>query len=666
MVSSRGILILEKLLKDKENQNLKDLGEYFDLGERTIRYEIEKLMEEINEVENIIEISRGNIIINNREVSKKFLENNYSVKVFSSEERELYILFKILFFRIINQSEVMEEMDISRSTIKIHLKNIKNILDKYHLTLESCHKKGLKLVGEEENIRSLLLKTITSIKKQGNIFFKKILDNYLALDEDGIKIFINYCQKLMEKIISDEAYEIIKNYIIIMILMIRNKNEIDKIKNEKFLENTKEYEYVNRGGTLLEAHYEINISKMEFLKITDYFLGSHTYNVSYSYYENWVEMEILVTKLINEFNKRIEVDISRDEILIDGLLNHLKPTIYRINNNIELENSIYEEVLESYPHLYKITSDVVKQLEDYIGNKFTEDEIAFLSIHFKAAIDRNKVKSKNKKNVLIVCGLGYGTSKLLSQKLREIYSIEIVDIIPKHFLKKTLKENENIDCIITSLDLSEENIDREIIRVHPILIEEDIKKLDKSGISRRNKKILFSKLMDTIKKYSIITEEEKLLEELKDILEINLVDDISPKKLTIFDMLDKNSIVRMEKISSWEEGIKIAGNILMEKGAIKETYIDGMIETIKKYGSYMVLAPGIVFPHARTEENVIKSSFGILQLDEGVLFPGNKLIKTIVAFSSRDNKEHIEAFVEIVEIFNGQNFSMDNFINKIQ
>ncbi|SJZ38183.1 Transcriptional antiterminator [Cetobacterium ceti] len=666
MISSRGILILEKLLKDKENQNLKDLVEYFDLGERTIRYEIEKLMEEINEVENIIEISRGNITINNREVSKKFLENNYSVKVFSSEERELYILFKILFFRIINQSEVMEEMDISRSTIKIHLKNIKNILDKYHLTLESCHKKGLKLVGEEENIRSLLLKTITSIKKQGNIFFKKILDNYLALDEDGIKIFINYCQKLMEKIISDEAYEIIKNYIIIMILMIRNKNEIDKIKNEKFLENTKEYEYVNRGGTLLEAHYEINISKMEFLKITDYFLGSHTYNVSYSYYENWVEMEILVTKLINEFNKRIEVDISRDEILIDGLLNHLKPTIYRINNNIELENSIYEEVLESYPHLYKITSDVVKQLEDYIGNKFTEDEIAFLSIHFKAAIDRNKVKSKNKKNVLIVCGLGYGTSKLLSQKLREIYSIEIVDIIPKHFLKKTLKENENIDCIITSLDLSEENIDREIIRVHPILIEEDIKKLDKSGISRRNKKILFSKLMDTIKKYSIITEEEKLLEELKDILEINLVDDISPKKLTIFDMLDKNSIVRMEKISSWEEGIKIAGNILMEKGAIKETYIDGMIETIKKYGSYMVLAPGIVFPHARTEENVIKSSFGILQLDEGVLFPGNKLIKTIVAFSSRDNKEHIEAFVEIVEIFNGQNFSMDNFINKIQ
>lgn len=666
MVSSRGILILEKLLKDKENQNLKDLGEYFDLGERTIRYEIEKLMEEINIEENIIEISRGNITINNREVSKKFLENNYSVKVFSSEERELYILFKTLFFRIINQSEVMEEMDISRSTIKIHLKNIKNILDKYHLTLESCHKKGLKLVGEEENIRSLLLKTITSIKKQGNIFFKKIIDNYLALDEDGIKIFINYCQKLMEKIISDEAYEIIKNYITIMILMIRNKNEIDKIKNEKFLENTKEYEYVNRGGTLLEAHYEINISKMEFLKITDYFLGSHTYNVSYSYYENWVEMEILVTKLINEFNKRIEVDISRDEILIDGLLNHLKPTIYRINNNIELENSIYEEVLESYPHLYKITVDVIKQLEDYVGNKFTENEIAFIVIHFKAAIDRNKVKSKNKKNVLIVCGLGYGTSKLLSQKLREIYSIEIVDIIPKHFLKKTLKENENIDCIITSLDLSEENIDREIIRVHPILIEEDIKKLDKSGISRRNKKILFSKLMDTIKKHTIITEEEKLLEELKDILEINLVDDISPKKLTIFDMLDKNSIVRMEKISSWEEGIKIAGNILMEKGAIKETYIDGMIETIKKYGSYMVLAPGIVFPHARTEENVIKSSFGILQLDEGVLFPGNKLIKTIVAFSSRDNKEHIEAFVEIVEIFNGQNFSMDNFINKIQ
>ena len=74
-------------------------------------------------------------------------------------------------------------------------------------------------------------------------------------------------------------------------------------------------------------------------------------------------MEILVKKLITEFNKRVDVDISQDETLVDGLLNHIKPTIYRIQNGIELENSIYQEVLESYPQLFDITSEVLEGLE---------------------------------------------------------------------------------------------------------------------------------------------------------------------------------------------------------------------------------------------------------------------------------------------------------------
>lgn len=56
-----------------------------------------------------------------------------------------------------------------------------------------------------------------------------------------------------------------------------------------------------------------------------------------------------------------------------------------------------------------------KYLEKYIGKTIPKEEIAFLTIHFKTAIDRKLSIQKKTKNILLVCGLGYGSSKLLAQ-----------------------------------------------------------------------------------------------------------------------------------------------------------------------------------------------------------------------------------------------------------
>ncbi|MGL5023142.1 MAG: BglG family transcription antiterminator [Cetobacterium sp.] len=165
----------------------------------------------------------------------------------------------------------------------------------------------------------------------------------------------------------------------------------------------------------------------------------------------------MLKEMILDFNSYIKENITEDKLLLEGLLNHIKPTIYRIKNKIELENSIYKEVLESYPNYFNITKAVLKKIEDKMNLTFTEDEISFLVIHFKAAIDRNKVKSK-KKRVVLVCGLGYGTSKLLAQQLNQYYYLEIVDIIPEYLIDKVISKND-IDLILTTVDVDEYLID---------------------------------------------------------------------------------------------------------------------------------------------------------------------------------------------------------------
>ena len=187
----------------------------------------------------------------------------------------------------------------------------------------------------------------------------------------------------MNKIISDEAYNIIAIYLIIAIIRIKQGKILEKIANKQFLKETDEYNTILKAKSILESSYDIVLEENEILQITDYFLGSHTYNFEKSYYNNWIEIDILVKKFINNFNKKIDVDISKDKLLLEGILNHIKPTIYRLQNKIRLENSIFLEVLNSYPNIFYNTKNSLKDIEKYLGIEFSNDEVAFLAIYLK-------------------------------------------------------------------------------------------------------------------------------------------------------------------------------------------------------------------------------------------------------------------------------------------
>ena len=648
MLTSKSVELLKFLLSKKNKILLKELAEHFNLSERSIRYEIEKISEEIEEENFNFFLNKGEVWIDNYVYLEKFLEDNRGY-ILSPKERELYIFLKICFERVINQTVISDELEISKSTIKTHLRDIRKILELYNLELELLPKKGLIVKGEEEQFRQCTLKAIYLSKKQKSKFLDDIIKKYLKnINEDGLKLFINYCQKLMDKIISDEAYEIILRYLTMVIFFNRKDCKINSIKNENFLKSTKEYDSVQKSKALLEGYYEIELSEAEYLKITDYFLGSHTYNISYSYYENWVEIEIIIRNFIEKVNKKLDVDVSNDETLILGLVNHIKPTIYRIKNGIELENTIYEEVIESYPKLFSLVKSSVGELEKFINNKFTNDEIAFITIHFKAAIDRNVKKKREKLKLLIVCGSGYGSSKLLAQQIRDIYRVEIVDTIPKYLLEKMAKRKD-IDVILTTVPIENFKTEKEIIKVSSLLTKEDIQKLDSYPIPRDNKKILFSELLNVIEQNTGEKVNEKLKMGLKNFLDTRLIDDIFHKKITIFDLLPEQRIKIKGKAKNWEEAIREAGELLLEDNCIEKEYIDDMIKAVKEYGGYIMFVPNIIFPHAKITDRVKKTGFSIVLYEEEIDFIDGQKINIVISFCSKDEREHLDGLINIIE-----------------
>ncbi|MGL5123715.1 MAG: BglG family transcription antiterminator [Fusobacteriaceae bacterium] len=652
MLPIRFIDILTFILKNNNEITLKNIANAVHLTQKNVRMELEKLNEylSLNHYKKI-EIEKDVLKYFDLNEILMLLEDNNNFSP-TSEEREIYIILIILLNREINQRKISEELNIGKTTVKGHLKDVKKFLIRYNLTLEIQHKKGLQLVGKEENIRENLLKILNIISNKNSLYLKNKIEKLVlnTINGEGIKKFINYCQKLMKIIISDEAYDIIFKYLKISLYMSKRSYIIESIKNEIFLSQTKEYKAVKKSSPILEEWYEIELSRFEYLKITDYFLGSNTYNLNYSYYDNWVEMEIIIKELILEFNKEIKEDISQDKLLLEGLLNHIKPTIYRIKNNIILENSIYKEVIESYPSLFKIVKNIIKKLENSMNIKFTEDEIAFLVIHFKAAMDRNIIKNEKIK-ILLVCSSGYGTSNLLAQKIKQYYNVIIIDIIPKYLIESILRK-EKIDIILSTVDIEKSITSKPIIKLNSILSEEDKRKIESYGILKNNKKISMDSLVQVIKRNSNELNEKKLKKELKELLDEFLVDDIIHKKNTIFDYLNNQRILLNETAKDWKEAIEKIGSLLIKENIIEQEYIEDSIKIIEEFGSYIILAPQVAFPHARTTGKVKETGFSIITLNKPVLFPSGELVSIFVLFSSKDNKEHLEFFMNLVDLFN--------------
>ena len=663
MLNSKGNNILKYLYKNEGKGSIKELAQTLQLSERSIRYELDKIDEYFLR-EGLEPLKRkfgGKIFFEKYDIfleNKEFEENKSNLDIY---ERREYLSFICVFDEKINLTKASKILDVSRTTIRNDIRDIREELLNNNLELKISQQEGLILSGEETDIRKQQLKFL---RKYSNFIFysnvdlktKKelIVEEYIKyIDINIIKNFINYIQRLLDKIISDEAYNIIAIYLIIAIIRIKQGKILEKIANKQFLKETIEYETILKAKGIIESAYDINLEENEILQITDYFLGSHTYNFEKSYYSNWIEIDILVKKFIDKFNKKIDVDISKDKLLLDGILNHIKPTIYRLQNKIKLENSIFIEVLNSYPTIFYNTKNSLKEIEKYLGIEFSNDEVAFLAIYFKAAIDRNRYKRKNLKKVLVVCGYGYGTSNLLVQQLKEIYTINIVKTIPRHLLEKTLQKEE-VDLIISTVDI-EDNISIPIVKVKSILTQEDIDKLDKYSLSRQRKRYMLSELLEIIEENCTIENKEELIKGLNIYFEQRLVNDMEESEYKLTDFIKEKNILLNQIAETWEEAVILAGNILVDNKIVEVNYIDAMIENIKKLGSYVVIGENIAIPHAQKDESVLKTGMGLVVLKKPVIFPNDRKVQVILVFSSLDNKEHLNALADLVELITDYN-----------
>lgn len=648
----RGLDILKILLETKEDLSYKYLSDFFEVNERTIRYDVEKINEvlEENSFPPILKKSKGIIHYEDIDILKKVID--FLVKeIDPSYTKDELVLFKILFLGRINLRELSDEFQISRTNIKNILKHEREQLKNYGLSLEIETQKGLILTGKEENIRRYQVKFLAQYSK--DMYVKENIQRfYSKIDRSKIKIFLDDLIKTTGYLISDEPYKTLLNYLTIMVDRVSKGNTLETVENKNFFMNLQEYRQIDRSIKKLEESFQMVLNENEKARITDYFLGSHCYSPEKSRYNFWIEIDLLAKKMIKIFSDTVGISLENDSILLEGIVNHLKPTIHRLRNNLTLENSILEDFLKLYHPIFLTTKKASSPLRDFIDMDITDDEIAFLGTHFKAALDRNSGISDTKCNLLVVCSSGYGTSKLLSQQINENFIVDIKDIIPSYKLDNY--DLKGIDMVLTTLDI-EISLEKPVVTVNPILSKEDREFLENVGLQKKKTKVLLSKILDIIGKTCTVEKEKDLQEGLKLLLGNLLINDIQKKDLHLSELIG-NRIFLQKRGMSWEKAVQESGILLMEDGWCDETYIHSMVEKINEFGSYMTMDNMLAIPHSRNEGNVFKTGMSLISFDEEIIFPNNISVKTILTFTSIDGVEHLEALSNFLDLVNNYGF----------
>ena len=116
------------------------------------------------------------------------------------------------------------------------------------------------------------------------------------------------------------------------------------------------------------------------------------------------------------------------------------------------------------------------------------------------------------------------------------------------------------------------------------------------------------------------------------------------------DILTKD-VVRLdvEGLTTPEEVIHFSGQLLVNSGKVKETYIVKMEEAFHDLGPYMVMAPGIAMPHARPSGDVSEPCISFIRLKDPVSFnhPFNDPVKLVFTLGGVENDSHLALLQEL-------------------
>ncbi|MEE0476224.1 MAG: BglG family transcription antiterminator [Collinsella stercoris] len=376
------------------------------------------------------------------------------------EERADYLLQDLLSRSDwITLEDLASLLFVSRSTISSDLRNIEQVLERFHLTIEKRPRYGIRVAGDELNRRICLASIAVDTRLADDEFSGAISPDMLdavgtcvseALDRERYKINPVFHQNLVV-------------HIAIAIARIRKECYVPmEAAHLEHVRGTHEYTVAGSVAHEIERTFDIDLPEEEIAYIAIHLASKHLVEGgSPSHMENGSEASLeisdeawdLAAEMIEIIWRAFRFDFRNDAELRMNLARHIMPLIVRLRYGMALENPLLPDIKARYPLPFSMAADAMSLLSDRYGATVSDDEIGYVALFFALDLERKKT-AHAKKRVLVVCASGAGSARLLAYRLQNDFSSDFEHVETCDASEFEDRDLDGIDYIFTTVPLS--------------------------------------------------------------------------------------------------------------------------------------------------------------------------------------------------------------------
>jgi transcriptional antiterminator/mannitol/fructose-specific phosphotransferase system IIA component len=658
-IDQRNVRILQEIVVNPHLRMI-DLEHRLHLSRRQVQYSLTKINDWLQEQElPTLQYHRGTGFEVTPEITEAFFRMHKEItpeRYPLKEEERVQLLLLMLLSKTEDLSlfHLTSRLDVSRNTVLQDLKKAKELASRFWCSIQYSRREGYSLNGDEWQIRLLL--TYLTHELGSDDQGKSLLMLPLAPQDQEkvpeIQKSIEAIEQTLQIRYIDERLTALPYFILYVWIRIQTGHALVKIDEslQSVILSSEEYQALMDLFQYLRITTEDMLNERIYLTLqlltTNLAKGDQLLNPQDQ------QLFHLTQQVIEQFEAIACVRFHNRLDLARQLFQHLKPAYYRVKFGMKENNTFYQTVIQEQPELHHLVKKALHPFHSWLGQPFPENESAYVTMYFGSWLKRQGEELSNRLKAVIVCPKGIAISKLLVHRLKEMFpDLIFLDTLSlRDFYAYPFSHQIVFSTVFVRTKAR-------LFIVKPI-------------IDQVEKKRLHQEVMQEL--YGFLPNEwdiEQLMTEIRSFAEIHdekgleqaLIRTLSrprtgsrirkePDKPVLADLLTDDKIQLVNEVPDWEEAIRLAAQPLLDQQSIQPSYIDSMINSIKREGPYVVLTPKVAIPHARPEEGVDALGMSLLVLKDSVLFPEEKPVNLIIVLAAIDSETHLKALAQLTEL----------------
>lgn len=568
------------------------------------------------------------LLVNDQRMSNSFPNKNRAA---------LILLYLIVNVNYVSLADLTIFIQYSKTTILRDIRYAGKVATGYGLILQYNRVQGYFLKGSETQIfklaTNLVLKNsdiLVSYSTKYSVFSKKIV-------AQAVNLITDFEQRFQVSF-SDRYFNNLK--ILIQIILTRGFAGESSRTPDKFIEQTKEFQYLRNDFKLAN----LNNFYVEWIALE--ILSANIFDKNNSEYSpDEVELFGFVHQLVEGFKTKTLVNIEDQSRFEKRLLNHLRPACFRVKYGLPNIEILSLDEDEDQRLLNKIIRDLIHPLEEWLGTKFSLNEVRLLTYYFGyLLVDNTKSKNSNKAKyeAVVVCSNGIIMSNILIEVLRNIFpeitflgtmsarefaesdrefsivfsNIPLKTTLPNYIVKPNMTYSEKTTLRYRVLkDLGLEKVDYQVNALLD-LISKHVKIGNNAQLRNEIVNILLSDSKSAVKEHNQNKELPDLLTYIK-VKYIKVIDD---------------------KDTDWKDTLYQALEPLIADKKVESKYYLELVKQISSRYNYSFLGETMAIPHGVPATGIKDDGISILISHFPIKLPYGKKVRIIapIAFFHMD------------------------------